>query len=97
MQLFMWQRNIVRVAHFVQDCFQVLGALDDAPDDASTSSSSARCNPFITYQYGRIAHFVMDCFDLNTRSDDTPSNQPNVAGTDAILPWLLPELDFKHP
>ena len=41
MQLFMWQRNIVGVAHFVQDCFEVLGALDDAPDDASTSSSSA--------------------------------------------------------
>ena len=37
MQLFMWQRNIVGVAHFVQDCFEVLGALDDA----STSSSSA--------------------------------------------------------
>ena len=31
----------VGVAHFVQDCFEVLGALDDAPDDASTSSSSA--------------------------------------------------------
>ena len=40
-QLFMWQRNIVGVAHFVQDWFEVLGALDDAPDDASTSSSSA--------------------------------------------------------
>ena len=39
--LLMWQRNIVGVAHFVQDCFEVLGALDDAPDDASTSSSSA--------------------------------------------------------
>ena len=34
MQLFVWQRNIVGVAHFVQDCFEVLGALDDAPDDA---------------------------------------------------------------
>ena len=41
MQLFMWQRNIVGMAHFVQDCFEVLGALDDAPDDASTSSLSA--------------------------------------------------------
>ena len=41
MQLFMWQRNIVGVAHFVQDCFEGLGALDDAPDDASTSPSSA--------------------------------------------------------
>ena len=41
MQLFIWQRNIVGVAHFIQDCFQVLGALDDVSDDASTSSSSA--------------------------------------------------------
>ena len=41
MQLFMWQHDIVGVAHFIQDCFEVLGALDDAPDDASTSSSSA--------------------------------------------------------
>ena len=41
LQLFMWQRNIVGVAHFIKDCFEVLGALDDAPDDASTSSSSA--------------------------------------------------------
>ena len=41
MQLFMWQRNIVGVAHFVKDCFEMLGAFDDAPDDASTSSSSA--------------------------------------------------------
>ena len=24
MQLFMWQRNIVGVAHFVQDCFDVI-------------------------------------------------------------------------
>ncbi len=41
MQLFMWQRDIVGVAHYIEDCFEVLGALDDAPDDASTSSSSA--------------------------------------------------------
>ena len=41
MQLFMWQRNVVGVAQFVKDCFEVLGALDDASDDASTSSSSA--------------------------------------------------------
>ena len=40
-QLFMWQRNIVGVAPFIKDCCEVLGALDDAPDDASTSSSSA--------------------------------------------------------
>ena len=41
MQLFMWQRNNVGVARFVKDCFEVLGALDDAPDDASTSFLSA--------------------------------------------------------
>ena len=29
MHLFMWQRNIVRVAHYIMDCFEVLGALDD--------------------------------------------------------------------
>ena len=40
-QLFMWQRNIVGVAPFIKDCYEVLGALEDAPDDASTSSSSA--------------------------------------------------------
>ena len=34
MQLFMWQRDIVGVAHYIKDCFGVLG------DDASTSSSS---------------------------------------------------------
>ena len=41
MQLFMWQRDIVGVAHYVMDCFEVLGALDDAPDDASISPTSA--------------------------------------------------------
>ena len=41
MVLFMWQHDIVGVAHFIKDCFEVLGALDDVPDDASTSSSSA--------------------------------------------------------
>ena len=35
MQLFMWQRNVVGVAHCIKDCFEVLGALDDAPDAAS--------------------------------------------------------------
>ena len=35
------QRNIVGVAHFIKNCFEVLGALDDAHDDASYSSSSA--------------------------------------------------------
>ena len=40
-QLFMWQRDIVGVAHYIMDYFEVLGALDDAPGDASTSSSSA--------------------------------------------------------
>ena len=43
MQLFMWQPKIVGVAHYmyIKDCFKVLGALENAPDDASTSSSSA--------------------------------------------------------
>ena len=27
--------------HYIKDCFEVLGALDDAASDASTSSSSA--------------------------------------------------------
>ena len=34
MQLFMWQRDVVGVARYIKDCFEVLGALDDAPDDA---------------------------------------------------------------
>ena len=41
MQLFMWQQDIVGVAHCIMDCFDAFGALTDAPDDASTSSSSA--------------------------------------------------------
>ena len=41
MQLFMWQQNIVRMTHYIMDGFEVLGALDGAPDDASISSSSA--------------------------------------------------------
>ena len=41
MQLFMWQRDTVEVAHYIKDCFGVLGALHDAPDDASISSSPA--------------------------------------------------------
>ncbi len=45
MQLLMWQHNILGVAHYIKDCFELelemLGAPDDAPDDASTSSSSA--------------------------------------------------------
>ena len=38
MQLFMWQPDTVGVAHYILDCFDFLGALSDAPDDASTSS-----------------------------------------------------------
>lgn len=38
MKLFMGQRDIVRVAHYIMDCFDVLSALLRAPDDASTSS-----------------------------------------------------------
>ena len=30
MQLFMWQRDIVGVAHYNMNYFEVLGALDDA-------------------------------------------------------------------
>ena len=41
MQLLMWQHDILGVAHYIKDYFEMLGALDDAPDDASTSSSSA--------------------------------------------------------
>ena len=41
MQLYMWLRDIVGVAHCIRDCPDVLGALSDAPDDASTSSLSA--------------------------------------------------------
>ena len=39
--LFMWQHYIVAVAHYITDCLEVLGTLDDAPDDASPSASSA--------------------------------------------------------
>ena len=34
LQLFMWQQTIEGVAHYITDCFEVLGALDAAPDDA---------------------------------------------------------------
>ena len=33
--------TFIGVAHYTMDSFDVLGALDDAPDDASASSSSA--------------------------------------------------------
>ena len=36
-----WQPDIVGVAHCIMDCSEVLGALDDAPDYASKSPSSA--------------------------------------------------------
>ena len=38
MHLFMWQRDTVGAARSTMDCFEVLGALADAPDDASTSA-----------------------------------------------------------
>jgi hypothetical protein len=47
MQLFMWQRDIVGVAHYIKGYLEVLGALDDAPDDRSTSSSSALAAGFV--------------------------------------------------
>lgn len=34
MQLFMWQHDILGVPHYIMDCFDVLGAQSDAPDDA---------------------------------------------------------------
>ena len=41
-QLFMWpQRDIVGVAPYIMACSDMLGALDDAPGDASISSPSA--------------------------------------------------------
>ena len=30
----LWQCDIAGVAHCIMDCFEVLGTLDDAPDDA---------------------------------------------------------------
>ena len=44
MQLFMWQADIVGVAHFVMDCFDLFGAAPCGHDDGysdSDSSSSA--------------------------------------------------------
>ena len=41
MQLLMWQHDMVGVAYYIMDCFDALGYLSDAPDDASFSSSSA--------------------------------------------------------
>ena len=34
-------RDTAGVAHYIMDCLEVLGALDDASDDAPTSSLSA--------------------------------------------------------
>ena len=42
LQLFMWQRDIVRVAHFIMDSPDLLGALDDALDDAWSSFPTAQ-------------------------------------------------------
>jgi hypothetical protein len=41
MQLFMWQADIVGVAHYIMDCFDHIAAAFDADDDDSHSSSSA--------------------------------------------------------
>ena len=38
MQLIMWQPDIVGVAHFVMDCFDLLGAVPDAHDDGFSDS-----------------------------------------------------------
>ena len=41
MQLFMWQVDIVGVAHYIMECFDFKEAVSGARDDASDSSSSA--------------------------------------------------------
>ena len=41
MQLFMWQADIVGVAHFVMDGFGLLGAAPDGHDDACSDSDSS--------------------------------------------------------
>ena len=38
---FTWQRDTVWVAHHIMEYFEVFGALDDAPDDASLHHASA--------------------------------------------------------
>ena len=38
MQLFLWQPDLVRVAHFIMDCFDAIGVAPDMPDDASDAS-----------------------------------------------------------
>ena len=46
MQLFMWRPDIVRVAHFVMDCFDLLGAAPDARDGGySDLHSKMRISP----------------------------------------------------
>ena len=51
MQVFMWQHDIVGVAHFIKDCFEVLAALDDAlvmhQPHLHQPWRLDRCNPFI--------------------------------------------------
>ena len=66
MQLFMWQADIVGVAYFVMDCFDLLGAAPDGhDDDYSDSNSSSFCpGGWIDVIIHSFAHFVMDCFDL---------------------------------
>ena len=41
MQPLMWQHDIAGVAHNIRCTLDVVGALDDAPDDASASSALA--------------------------------------------------------
>ena len=40
-QLFMRQHDTVGLAHYIMECFDVLGALSDVPDDATISSALA--------------------------------------------------------
>ena len=41
MPLFMWQPDIVGVARFVMECYDLLGAVPDAHDDDSSDSDSS--------------------------------------------------------
>ncbi len=47
MQLFLWQPDLVGVAHFIMDCFDSVGAAPDVPDDASDASDSSSLGGWI--------------------------------------------------
>ena len=65
------------VAHFIKDCFEVLGALDDAPDDASTSSSLALAassassiHPF-THSLNHMLNFILSSLPLSSNKQES--------------------------